>query len=83
MASMKDVQKYKLTLSLDLNFARKFAAFAGFTGEDMSAIASRAIRKEMKGFQVGRTDVGDDQAEGQDSSLVRLAVRGEEQRDAG
>ena len=82
MATGKEVCKYKLTLSLDGQFARKFAAFAGFTGEDMSSIATRAIRREMKGFQVRRTDASDDSAESSEAT-VSLTMRVEPQREAG
>ena len=82
MATGKEVSKYKLTLSLDGQFARKFAAFSGWTGEDMSTIATRAIRKEMRGFQVRRTDSPDDTAESSEAT-VSLTMRVEPQREAG
>lgn len=82
MATRKDAGKYKLTLSLEPAFARKFAAFSGFTGEDMSEIATRAIKRELRGFQVRRTDPGDDQADGSETPAVRLA-RPDDQREAG
>lgn len=80
MSVNKSAEKYKLTLSLDQDFARKFAAFSGFTGEDMSTIATRAIKREMKGFQVRRTELRSDQTDQADESAVRLVVRDEERQ---
>jgi hypothetical protein len=73
MGKGKDAQKYKLTLSIDSDFARRFAAFAGFLGQDQSEIATRAIRREMRGFSISHR-VGDDgQADAPEGTAVRLA----------
>ena len=70
---VKPAAKYKLTLTLDHELARRFAAYAGFLGEDQSAIVSRAIRRELKGFSIRRVIEVDDQADAQDGQPVRLA----------
>lgn len=78
MSGSKSTEKYKLTLSLDRDFARRFAAFSGFTGEDMSEIATRAIKRELKGFQVRRTEVRSDQTDEDEGNSLRLSVRSED-----
>jgi hypothetical protein len=82
MAKPTETHKYKLTLSIDHQVARKFAAFCAFKGEDQSAIVTRAVKREMRGFQVRCTEVGDDQTEPSNESSVRLSVRLEDQREA-
>jgi hypothetical protein len=79
---IKTTAKYKLTLSLDHDFARRFAAYSGLLGEDQSDIATRALRREMRGFSCRRVVEGDVEADGPEGPAVRLA-RSEDQREAG
>jgi hypothetical protein len=65
--------KYKLTLSIDVAFARRFAAYAAFAGEDMSDVAVRALKVEMKGFTIGRRGQSEGEADGPEGGAVRLA----------
>jgi hypothetical protein len=81
MATRKDVSKYKLTLSLDSDFARRFAAYAGFLGLDQSEIATRAIRREMRGFSISHKVGSDDQGDQTEGPTVRMVRPGE--REAG
>jgi len=78
----KPAPKYKLTLSIDHDFARRFDAYSAFIGEDMSDVAVRALKREMRGFSVSRKAVEDEQAEHAESATVRMARPGE-QREAG
>lgn len=74
--------KYKLTLSVDHEFARRFGAFAHFIDEDMSEIVVRAVRREMKGFRISRTVEGEGESDAPDGATVRMS-RQAESREAG
>lgn len=82
MARKKAGEKYKLTLSIDTEMARRFGAYAHFIGEDMSAIFARAIRKEMKGFTVSRRVDEDVQPDGAESATIRMGGLKKEGREA-
>jgi hypothetical protein len=74
--------KHKLTLSIDREFCLRFAAYAASRGEDMSDVAARALKVEMKGFSIRHRNDPDVESEANDGGTVRMDRRTED-REAG
>lgn len=77
----KSEEKYKLTLSVSRDLARRFATFCAHHERDQSDVAAELMTRAMAGFVVsfrgGKADPGQvgegDPSDGGDGPTVRLA----------